>query len=209
MKITDSVYALESTKGAYAYIIRGNETILVDTGFPWSKKGILRELEAMGIELKQIKHILLTHYDIDHVGNAALLQELTGADVWASEEDAPVIMGTADRKGFKKYFKYLFNIKKPKDVKTFAPDAEIDGVKVVPTPGHTPGHVCLLYDGVLFAGDLVENKKGKLIPYPKGWNWDNAALLKSFDKVARIPFKWVCPAHGSPVERGNQLLYNG
>ena len=209
MKITDNIYALESTKGAYAYIIRGDETILVDTGFPWKQKGILKELESMGIELKQIKHILLTHYDIDHIGNAAMLQELTGAEVWASEEDMPVILGIADRKGFKKYLKYLFHVKTPKDIKPFAPDMEIDGIKVIPTPGHTPGHICLLYNDVLFAGDLIENKKGKLIPYPEGWNWDNSAMLQSFDKVARLSFKWVCPAHGEPVERGVDLLYNG
>lgn len=41
MKITDKVYALESTEGAYAYIILGMEIVLIDTGFAWVGKKYL------------------------------------------------------------------------------------------------------------------------------------------------------------------------
>lgn len=41
MKINDSVYALDSTKAAYAYIILGKEIILINTGFSWVGKRIL------------------------------------------------------------------------------------------------------------------------------------------------------------------------
>ncbi|HYH02981.1 MAG TPA: MBL fold metallo-hydrolase, partial [Bacillota bacterium] len=69
-----------------------------------------------------------------------------------------------------------------------------------PTPSHTPGHVCMLYNGVLFAGDLFENKDGNLRPYPPAWNWDNNHMMESAGKVAQLPVKMVCPAHGLPVE---------
>lgn len=69
MKITDKVYALESTEGAYAYIVLGTEIVLIDTGFAWVGKKILKELKSMKIKLEDIKHIILTNHDLDHVGN--------------------------------------------------------------------------------------------------------------------------------------------
>ena len=199
MKITDNVYMLDSSKGSYVYIVKGSETVLVDTGFPWKGKGMVRELEATGIKPQDIKHILLTHHDIDHIGNVFMLQRLTGARVWASAEDIPYIYGEKERHSFKKYLTRLFSIKVPEGISPYIPGEKLNGIEVIPTPGHTPGHVCLLYEDVLFIGDLLENKKGKLRPYPKAWNWDNEAVLKSVDKIADIPHKWICPAHGRPV----------
>lgn len=77
MKIEENVYALESTKGSYAYLINDKEMILIDTGNPRKFKNILKEIESLNIKPKNIKHILLTHHDVDHIGNAALLQEET------------------------------------------------------------------------------------------------------------------------------------
>ncbi|WP_374119145.1 MBL fold metallo-hydrolase [Clostridium sp. OS1-26] len=74
---------------------------------------------------------------------------------------------------------------------------------MTPTPGHTPGHTCILYKDILFAGDLVDSRKGKLRSYPN-MNWDEAVLMESIKNISHFPFKWVCPAHGIPVvERGD------
>jgi len=87
LKVTDDVYALDATKRNYAYLILGEETILVDTGRPGQGKAILNELKSMNIKPEDIKHILITHHDIDHIGNLALLEKETGASIWASKED--------------------------------------------------------------------------------------------------------------------------
>ncbi len=200
MKINDNVYRIDSSKGSYVYLIRGKEMMLVDTGFPLKGKSIRKEIEALGIQLKDIKHILLTHHDIDHIGNAAMLQKLTGATVWASKEDIPYIRGEVDRHSFKKYFKYIFRGRAPENMKPYGADENnIGGIEVIPTPGHTPGHVCLLYKGALFAGDLLESKDGKLRSYPAAWNWDNSLMAESIRKIAGLSCQWVCPAHGKPV----------
>lgn len=201
MWISDTVYLLESTRGSYAYLVFGKETVLVDTGFPAQGKAILRELERINVKCGDIRHILLTHYDVDHIGNVAMLENLTGAQVWASKEEIPYIMGTLDRPGFKKYLARFAMLKKPKDIKPYIPGQSIHGIEALPTPGHTPGHVCLLYKDVLFAGDLYKSEHGKLRPYPKPWNWDDKIILESAKKIESMPFRWVCPAHGSPVER--------
>ncbi len=67
MKVTDEIYALDSTKGNYAYLVLGEETVLIDTGRPGQGKGILKDLESMNVKPQDIKHILLTHHDVDHV----------------------------------------------------------------------------------------------------------------------------------------------
>lgn len=203
MKITDNVYALEATKGSYAYIILGKEIILVDTGQVWQGKGILKELSAMNINLENIKHIVLTHHDLDHIGNAAMLQKLTKAKVWASSEDIPYIMGNKDRPGIKKLFSCVFKVKKPDNIQAYSENMKIEDIEIISSPGHTPGHACILYKDVLFAGDLVDSRKGKIRPYPN-MNWDTDLLMKSVKSIGQIPFKWVCPAHGKPIERGSQ-----
>jgi len=204
MQVADNVFLLQATKGAYAYLVCGAETVLIDTGLPWQGKGIIRELAAMGVQPRDIKQILLTHYDVDHIGNAALLQEATGAKLWASETEIPYIRGDRPRPGFKKYLPYLLRVRRPEKLNAYVPGESIGGVKAEPTPGHTPGHVCLLYKDVLFAGDLVENKNGRLRPYPAAWNWNGPVLRESIKTVAALPFRLVCPAHGLPIERGGQ-----
>jgi glyoxylase-like metal-dependent hydrolase (beta-lactamase superfamily II) len=199
MKVAENVYLLGSTKGAYAYLVTGEETVLIDTGFSWQGKALLKELASMRIDPHSIRHILLTHSDLDHIGNAAMLQRLTGAKLWASQKDKPFILGEKPRPGFKKWLPYIFRVEKPAHISVFEAGQKIGGVETVPAPGHTAGHVCMLYGGVLFAGDLVKNDKGRIIPYPKGWNWDNAMLLDSVRKINELRFDCVCPAHGKPM----------
>jgi glyoxylase-like metal-dependent hydrolase (beta-lactamase superfamily II) len=201
MKINNKVYLLDSTRGSYVYLIIDKETTLIDTGLSWMGKSILNDLEKLNIKPTDIKNILLTHNDLDHIGNAAMLQKLTGAKLWASKDDIPYIIGEKHRPGFKKYLPYIFRVKKPEYVAAYKTDEKIAGIEIIPTPGHTPGHVCLLFEDVLFTGDLVENRKGKLIPYPSGWNWNTSLLLDSIKTVSKYSFQWVCPAHGKPLEK--------
>jgi len=196
----ENVYLLDSTKGSFVYLIKGTENILIDTGLPFVRTGMIKELEHLGIRPEEINHILLTHSDMDHIGNLKYLMNLTDAYVWASEEDIPYIYGDIDRPSFKKYLKYIFPADIPKKIKPYIPGQNINGVEVIPSPGHTPGHVCLLFEDVLFVGDLFHNKKGKMEPYPKAWNWNQEKMMESAEKVGGIPFRWMCPAHGNPIE---------
>ncbi len=209
MKITDDVYALESTRGNYAYVILGPTAILVDTGHPGQGQKIMDELGSLNVEPKDVRHILITHHDVDHIGNAAYLERATGAQVWAPQIDLPYILGQKPRPGIKRFAALLMRAEIPAQVHPFPPENEMQGLKIIPTPGHTPGHVCLLYKDVLFAGDLVVGLRGQLRLSPALMTWDTALVKESARKIAAFPFRWVCPAHGAPVERGNlweQLL---
>ena len=202
-KITSRVYLLESTKGAYCYLvkIKEKEIVLIDTGLIFMRGAILNELKQEQIPLENIKHIVLTHGDVDHISNLQFLKKLTGATVWAGAEEIPYILGQKERNGIKKYLSKMANVKKIKEIKPLRDGDTIEELEVIETPGHTPGHICLIYDDVLLAGDLVEEKDGLCIPYPVKMNWDTAKLFKSIEKLNAYPFKWVCMAHGTPVMR--------
>ena len=78
---------------------------------------------------------------------------------------------------------------------------EISGIKVIPTPGHTPGHVSLIYKNVLFTGDLVRNSKGKIEPMKSSMNWDSSLAMESILKIEEYDFEWICTTHGEPIRR--------
>ena len=205
MKVTDNIHALDSTKGNYAYVILGEEIILVDTGRPGQGKGILNDLKSMGIEPQDVKHILITHHDVDHIGSLAFMQQATGAKIWASKEDIPYIYGEKSRPGIKKLISYIMRVKKPENVNHYPENGKIGDVEVIPSPGHTPGHVCLLYKDVLFIGDLFRTSNGEVSPMGSFMNWDDSVLKQSIAKIDNYDFKWICPAHGGPIKRDGQL----
>ena len=96
-----------------------------------------RILEAVGD--RSVKAIVITHRHFDHTGAAAALREATGAPVIASEIDAPGISDPTDARC----------VACPVDITLGHGDVvELCGVgwKVIGTPGHTPGSMCLFVD---------------------------------------------------------------
>jgi len=205
LEVTDNVYALDSTKGNYAYLISGEEIILIDTGRPGQGKGILNDLKSVGIEPHDVKHIVITHHDVDHIGSLAFLQQATGAKIWASKEDIPYIYGEKSRHGIKKLVSYIMRVKKPENINPYPEDGKIGNIGVITAPGHTPGHVCIIYNGVLFAGDLFRTSKVKIAPMKSFMNWNDSVLKESLAKIDNYDFEWICPAHGEPLKRNGQL----
>ena len=205
MKISDGVYALDSTKGNYVYLILAEEIILIDTGLPKNGKGILNDLKSMDINPPDINRILITHDDMDHVGSLALLEKASGAKIWASKEDIPHIIGEINRHVIKRIMNYIVKLKKPENINPYPEDGNIGDIQVINTPGHTMGHVCLLYKDILFVGDLFRTKNGEIIHGPSFANWNSSILKESILKIEEYDFKWICPAHGEPVKREDQL----
>ncbi len=205
MKITDDVYALDSTKGNYVYVILDDYIVLVDTGRSKNGLGIINDLKNMDIQPHDVKKILITHHDMDHIGSLAFLEQETGAKIWASKEDIPVILGKKNRDGIKKLIKYLIKIEKPKNITPYPENQKIGNIEVIPTPGHTRGHVCLLYKDILFVGDLLKTSNGKLTHMSSLMNWNDDLSKESIAKIDKYQFKWICPAHGEPIKNNGQL----
>ncbi|GHP00456.1 MBL fold metallo-hydrolase [Reticulibacter mediterranei] len=203
MEIIKDIHLLQTTKGSYAYLVLGDEPILIDTSFPGRAPAIVAELEKLGMKPTDIAHILLTHHDGDHIGNAHALQQASGAQVWASHEDLPYILKQRSASGFRRVLQTVVRTNLPRVDHTYVWGQKIGKIEVIPTPGHTPGHVSFLYEETLFSGDLVVSSKNKLRPAPALLTWNKTALKRSLSAIKKREFLWVCPAHGEPIQRGN------
>ena len=198
MFVTDNVCAVEAASGSHVYALRlDHGVVLVDTSFAGLSKRIADELDASGFG--DVVGILLTHHDVDHIGNAAALQRKYQCDVYISAADLPYVQGTKKREGVKKVIGSLIRPSVPEQLKEL-PDDQIWGVEIVPTPGHTPGHTCYLFDEVLFAGDLLNSRGGKVKKSQPLMTWDMKQMDESVALINQHYFEWVCPGHGSPVK---------
>lgn len=204
MQITKNVYLLEKMKGSYVYLLTGQEPVLIDTGMKGKSHLLIQALDELGMSPKDIAHILLTHQDVDHIGNAKAIKEASNATLWSSVEDLPYIHGQKKGTGVRKVIQTLMKVDHPHVDQTYQIGQKIGGIEIVPAPGHTPGHVCLLYGDVLFAGDLIMTKSGKLSPSPSFLAWNKSILQRSIREVGKLRFDYICPAHGDPV-RGHSL----
>jgi glyoxylase-like metal-dependent hydrolase (beta-lactamase superfamily II) len=74
-----------------------------------------------------------------------------------------------------------------------APVVEASPFQVVPTPGHSADHVCLVLGAVCFTGDLILGEGSTFVP-PDGGSL--AAYLESLHRVAELDVELLCPGHG-------------
>ena len=69
------------------YLLRGGSTILIDAGAPGHVKDFMHGMDRLGISLREIELILLTHGHADHIGCLHQIQTLTDAEVAIHEAD--------------------------------------------------------------------------------------------------------------------------
>jgi len=205
MQITDHVLSLDAARQSHVYaIVQDDGAVLIDTSMPGPGQAIAAEVRASGIDT--VKAILLTHHDVDHIGNAALLQDEFGCPVYISATDLDYVTGAKHREKTKRLIGALIKVRPPKDLRPL-PEGQLLGVTILPTPGHTPGHTCYLSDGVLFAGDLMSTRDGVLRHSQPIMTWNMPDVLRSVASIKSCGAKWVCPGHGAPVQADAQTVW--
>lgn len=126
------------------------EAVIIDPGD--DAEDILKIVKDKGFN---VKYIVLTHAHFDHVGANKTLKEATGADILMHQDDEKLLKSAANQGG-------LFGMRSiaspPADRYVKHGDVITAGeisLKVLHTPGHSPGGICLLGQGMVFTGDAL------------------------------------------------------
>jgi glyoxylase-like metal-dependent hydrolase (beta-lactamase superfamily II) len=120
-------------------------------------------LAERGLELRDVRHLLLSHIHLDHAGAAGVLvREHPGLQVHVSQIGAPHLIDpsrleASARRLYGDEFDTLWGELAPVPEENVTPvGAEVVGLECFPTPGHAWHHVCYLdADGTLYAGDAA------------------------------------------------------
>ncbi len=183
MKVSDELYVLELPMnwGGVERILNVSLIVdkehgltLVDTGLPGQVDLIEAALVKDGFSLSEIKQIVLTHQDVDHVGSLHALKDRTGATIYADAIEVPYIEGTlrsvkypsperlAQMPEFAAMLKALQGTHVDEAVEHGHVLTKSGGAVVIATPGHTLGHMSLYLPSTktLIAGDAVVSNSG-------------------------------------------------
>ncbi|MCQ6558706.1 MBL fold metallo-hydrolase [Paenibacillus mendelii] len=232
MNIADGTAMLELNIQGFGLnptLIWDDETaLLIDTGMPGQLKPIREAMREAGVPFDRLKAVILTHQDLDHIGSLPEIVQESGhrIEVYAHELDKPYIEGTlplikADRtrmsneawESLPETVRHLYaNPPKAKVDKTLEDGQELPycgGIRVVFTPGHTPGHISLYLkqSRTLVAGDAMVCVNGNLSGPLQRNTLDMDKALHSLEKFLELDVEKAICYHGglSHVNVNEQL----
>jgi glyoxylase-like metal-dependent hydrolase (beta-lactamase superfamily II) len=207
MEIIEGVYGLPQTlelgdheEKIYPVAIEDEDgVILVDAGLPGNVDKIRENLDEHGFGLEDVEKLVLTHQDFDHCGCAAELVEETGATVFAHSDDAPAIDGSEDPiKGDERYPAVDVDVELSGGEVFHADGREI---RIMHTPGHTPGHISLLLEDLLISGDILNVEKDGFSGPRERFTPDMEEAVQGLNRLSFESFGRVHCFHGGTVEK--------
>ena len=183
--------------GAYqtnCYLAWGEDSdtcVVIDPGY--APETILAEARLLG---KTVAAILLTHWHFDHVGGVRAIANITGCDVYLHEKE----------------------LSQPEEMTAgplFYTETYAEGdilklahlsVRVLHTPGHTPGSVCLVVEDTLFSGDTLFMDSIGRTDFPGG---SFPQMRKSLQRLSAMDTDYkVLPGHGEATTLFQEKQYN-
>ncbi len=231
MQIAPGVYDLTPPqrgyfKGGYvhAFLIESDAgLILIDTLFDADARIILDQIQHLGKTPQDLKHIVLTHGHRAHLGGLATLKRLSGAPIYAHEWEADIVSGDRPQqgvnlrpmKGIQVYPIVLigtllepFTHHKPATVDKLIDEGDTIGpLRVLHTPGHTPGHLAFYLPErkTVFTGDAF-------VTWPLICpGWPNAMLNEkqtwtSLRRLAAMEVDVIGVGHGNPITQNGAAV---
>jgi len=210
IKIDENVYQFEGLKAGQSYLVKENGLTLIDTGFKGDFKKIENQIKELGFKMKDIKTIILTHCHSDHCANVNKIKKYSNAKVIAHENEKQYFE-KKDKIRYKEVVKKVFwlimntffgveKININKEVKDGDVIGILGGIRIIHTPGHTPGSMALYHPNkrILFSGDSLNNEKSFEIC--RGiYNTDDNILLQSVKKYLELNIEKICVGHGKSV----------
>lgn len=183
-----------------SYALGGRDVALIEPATPYAdeQRAWLEWARALASQGRKLVAIVATHHHEDHVG---------GLDVLARELDAPVWAhdATVSRLPPSTRARVTRRLAEGDVITLDGPTPE--AWRVLHTPGHAPGHVCLLEERTrtLVVGDMVASVGTILIAPGDG---DMQVYLQQLDRLAQLDASLALPAHGDPIDEPTALFRN-
>jgi len=176
------------------------DNTIVDAGTGFNFTRLMSVFNAMKKDMGSIEWVINTHGHFDHIGGNGYF---LNAKVAIHELDAPILENGDEELSFCEFFNGHMH---PRQVdRKLKEGDEINGLRVIHTPGHSPGSICL-YDEVnktLFSGDTVFADGIGRTDLPGGNELD---MKKSLEKLRGLKIEKLFPGHGEPVLQNVKLV---
>ncbi len=236
-QLSTSLYRLGSSLVNSYLVDEGGQVTIVDAGLPGYWRDLPAALAAMGRSLDDVRGIVLTHGDTDHIGYAERLRRERGVPVFVHELDAGRARGEVKKpmsgwgpvkiRALASFLVYgarhgALRITYLTEVTTFTNGATLDlpgSPRIIHIPGHTPGSVAVHVPTVdaVFMGDAFTTRSvltGEVGPRPAPFTLDRAQASASLARLDDFEATWVLPGHGEAWSGGlsealRQIRANG
>lgn len=193
------------------YLCLGDDGLtLIDAGLSQDTSRVIERVSSLGYVPSDLKYILVTHADIDHVGGLAAIQEWSGATVFAGEETAEHLKaGRSPNHGpaVMQWLTSAFLKYRPIPAVCLSVFSAGDmvpalgGAQALFSPGHTSDHFSFYCpkSGVLFAGDSLQTRGGRIgLPAKFITGDQRAANMSAIELLGLAPALIAC-GHGPPL----------
>jgi glyoxylase-like metal-dependent hydrolase (beta-lactamase superfamily II) len=221
MRVANGVYVLpiarspqepESVLNLTLIVDEQNGNTLVDAGLPDQMEAISAALVEAGSGVRDLRRIIFTHQDLDHVGSGAALVRQSGARVLAHPADVPYVEGSRrplkpspamldQRPQMRKVLERLEPVGVDERIENGTRLDLAGGTKVISTAGHTPGHISLYLERskVLIAGDALTAEKGSLNGPNPSMTLEMSTAIQSIRSLADLEIDTIVCYHGGVV----------
>ena len=210
MEIMPGVHVIPGIRWSRVYSIEDETLALVDSGLTWNTRHVIGYIRSIGRKTEELGSIMVTHSHPDHISGALALTRRTGAEIFAHVNDTKTHL---DDMVSLTYMGAFSSLSLPVPFLQRTPVSNVvrggvlptlGGIRVIHSPGHTPGSVCYLLEdrSLLFSGDTLFSDGSRLsrpVPFP-GYNGQQ--YRASLDGLAALEFDTLCGGHGAPLVGG-------
>jgi len=190
-------------RSVHCFIVYGEDICVIDSGVKGSESMIFEAIEARGRDPTEISALVHTHAHPDHIGSSAMVERKTGCEVMIHFSE---VMWLQDPKlqcrerpvpGFEALVSEGVMVGRELKEGDRIDLGGAEALKVIHTPGHSPGSICLWHEGsgTLFSGDAVPLAKDLPI-------YDDAvSSMGSLRKISELKdMNSLCAAWDDPVQ---------
>ena len=224
MKLGPSLHRIGNDIVAAYLVDTADGVTIIDAGLPGHWRELVAELTAMGRSLADVRGLVLTHGDADHVGFAERLRRDHGVPVFVHPADADRAKGGAKPANAKQsmrigpLLRFLGYTLGKNGIRTTwlretvdANDGDVldlpGAPRIISLPGHSPGSIAVHVPDAdaVFVGDALTTRDvltGQTGPRPAPFTDEPAEAIASLRRLLPTGATWVLPGHGAPWNGG-------